>query len=419
MQKSNYNETNGIVVGPEISRIFAEIIFQDIDIYTLKTLKEIYNLEHKIDYDIKRYVDDYFIYVNDEKYLDLIHKLLAKKLEEYKLYFNESKTKKFKPPFISEISMAKIEISQLVERSITPFIEINHEIKTISIKRLSAYYSKSNYFISEVKKIIKQNVLKYEDVSSYVFSVFKKKLIQTFTYFHDYEADHKNIEEFLLYILDILFFLYAMSIKVNTTYTISKIIININKFIDVLSINKQNNIRKKIYDEIIFIIEKSCTIDKEISLEILNLLIASRGLGSQFNIPEQQLRKILKLEKIELLNYFQITSILYFCSNESIYSALKEEIIQYVIDLFKSKKSNGVDTDIFKETELSLLLMDILSCPFVSRRCKNKLMKTIIRDGSSKQIIDYVEKYLWFTNWNEISIEKLLIKKELKFGYEK
>ncbi len=31
MQKSNYNETNGIVVGPEISRIFSEIIFQRID----------------------------------------------------------------------------------------------------------------------------------------------------------------------------------------------------------------------------------------------------------------------------------------------------------------------------------------------------------------------------------------------------
>lgn len=28
MQRSNYNETNGIVIGPEVSRIFAEVIFQ-------------------------------------------------------------------------------------------------------------------------------------------------------------------------------------------------------------------------------------------------------------------------------------------------------------------------------------------------------------------------------------------------------
>ena len=31
MQKMNYNETNGIVIGPEFSRIFAEIILQYID----------------------------------------------------------------------------------------------------------------------------------------------------------------------------------------------------------------------------------------------------------------------------------------------------------------------------------------------------------------------------------------------------
>ncbi|CAN0142043.1 unnamed protein product, partial [Chrysoparadoxa australica] len=32
MQKMNYNETNGICIGPEVSRIFAETIFQRIDI---------------------------------------------------------------------------------------------------------------------------------------------------------------------------------------------------------------------------------------------------------------------------------------------------------------------------------------------------------------------------------------------------
>ena len=31
MQRLNYNETNGIVIGPEFSRIFAEIILQRVD----------------------------------------------------------------------------------------------------------------------------------------------------------------------------------------------------------------------------------------------------------------------------------------------------------------------------------------------------------------------------------------------------
>ena len=41
MQHSNYNETNGIVVGPEISRIFAEIILQQVDLNVLEKLNNL------------------------------------------------------------------------------------------------------------------------------------------------------------------------------------------------------------------------------------------------------------------------------------------------------------------------------------------------------------------------------------------
>ena len=66
MQKMNYNETNGIVIGPEFSRIFAELILQKID---KNVEKELYKKKHKFkeDYDIYRYVDDFFVFYNDEK----------------------------------------------------------------------------------------------------------------------------------------------------------------------------------------------------------------------------------------------------------------------------------------------------------------------------------------------------------------
>ena len=66
MQHSNYNETNGIVVGPEISRIFAEIILQQIDLNVLAKLNKS-NLKFGIDYDVRRYVDDYFVFSNNSE----------------------------------------------------------------------------------------------------------------------------------------------------------------------------------------------------------------------------------------------------------------------------------------------------------------------------------------------------------------
>jgi hypothetical protein len=62
MQQMNYNETNGIVIGPEFSRIFAELILQRID---KSVEKELYQkgYKYKEDYDVYRYVDDFFCFL--------------------------------------------------------------------------------------------------------------------------------------------------------------------------------------------------------------------------------------------------------------------------------------------------------------------------------------------------------------------
>jgi len=76
MQLANYNETNGIVVGPEISRIFAEIILQQIDINVLNQLENLEKLKFGVDFEIRRYVDDFFIFSNEEKNLKIIRSFM-------------------------------------------------------------------------------------------------------------------------------------------------------------------------------------------------------------------------------------------------------------------------------------------------------------------------------------------------------
>ena len=61
MQNMNYGETNGILIGAEISRIFAELILQKIDKNVQDKLRKKEYL-HKTHYEIFRYVDDYFIF---------------------------------------------------------------------------------------------------------------------------------------------------------------------------------------------------------------------------------------------------------------------------------------------------------------------------------------------------------------------
>lgn len=55
IRHGNHNETNGIPIGPEVSRIFAEILFQEID---RRVMQELADLKFRQDYEFRRYVDD-------------------------------------------------------------------------------------------------------------------------------------------------------------------------------------------------------------------------------------------------------------------------------------------------------------------------------------------------------------------------
>lgn len=113
MQHTNYNETNSIVVGPEISRIFAEIILQAVDLAILRQLKEKgYALGR--DYEIRRYVDDSYVYANSRKVLDDICAAYKEQLSFYKLDINEKKREYFERPFTSGVSNAKRQVNKMV-----------------------------------------------------------------------------------------------------------------------------------------------------------------------------------------------------------------------------------------------------------------------------------------------------------------
>ena len=98
MQRMNYNETNGIVIGPEFSRIFAEVILQQIDNNVLSKLasKKYYN---NVDYQCFRYVDDYFFFYNAEDIKDEALTLFTNELKTYKLTISNEKTLFFERPF--------------------------------------------------------------------------------------------------------------------------------------------------------------------------------------------------------------------------------------------------------------------------------------------------------------------------------
>jgi hypothetical protein len=155
MQATNYRETHGILIGPELSRIFAEIIFQKIDNNLITTLSQnSVCWRNKRDYEFRRYVDDYIIFFNDDNCIRDIVACLEKCLIEYKMHLNESKTSYSMRPFISEISMCKMELRDIIKSYFAN--KYNEEGKPKSISNPSSIANKA---IISLKAIIKNLVL--------------------------------------------------------------------------------------------------------------------------------------------------------------------------------------------------------------------------------------------------------------------
>ncbi|HCG54851.1 MAG TPA: hypothetical protein DEW39_01580 [Brevibacterium sp.] len=118
MQASNWGETHGICVGPESSRVFAEIIFQKLDLIIRQRLHNT-GLSGR-DYEILRYVDDFFVFVREEPDLDRVTAVISSVLEESGFTLNSSKTKDYTTPFTTAISERKASLKIFLKHAL-PF----------------------------------------------------------------------------------------------------------------------------------------------------------------------------------------------------------------------------------------------------------------------------------------------------------
>lgn len=114
MQRSNNNETNGIPIGAEFSRVFAELIFQNIDDCIVKKLEEVYQYKLKTHFEILRYVDDYFIFAINESVAGRVHGIISDELGKYNLYLGDKKLSKLERPFLTNKSEMVIEAKKIL-----------------------------------------------------------------------------------------------------------------------------------------------------------------------------------------------------------------------------------------------------------------------------------------------------------------
>ena len=261
MQSVNARETNGVVIGPEFSRIFAEIILQYIDRNVEQELWE-EKLCQKSNYECYRYVDDYFLFYNDEKDRRLFMESITKRLKEFKLQISPSKTEEFERPFITKVTIAKQRIEHLfsdifsiplweeVESNLVVEKEDENEDENLDkdqeiLEKKFNIYLPANIVNAQIKAIVKECEIEYRDIANYLLERMSQRLD---AFLNRYEKGFKKYERlmlkektnkdeieiqaqraqrkltnYLVSLIEVSFFVFNSNRQVNTTLKLQKI----------------------------------------------------------------------------------------------------------------------------------------------------------------------------------------------------
>lgn len=432
MNNSYFGNSHGIIVGPEFSRIFSEILLQSIDIEVKNKLSKYSNItngnvgiKENSDYVIKRYVDDYFLFYNDESVKNIIYSTVVDELESYKLHCNESKNISFSVPFITGVTIAKQQFKNLINDLFSKFDYLDDEKKKKGIVLpMNRYHQISNQTITDIKCVIYNNKISYSSITGYYFTLARIKVLEideSLNDFKDVPAQRNKVTNFLLIIIEISFFVHSMDFRVRSTYLISQIIIIINRISNELGKTNSELIKKKIYDESYLSIKTADNKKTLKDIECLNLLIAIRDIDLSYQLPSDTVEKIIGLDKDTVPNYFSLMTCLFYIQNKKEYLPTRKKIF----NIIKAKFNDGY-LNIKNDSELIHIFFDSVRCPYLTDKMKFEITTTALScfdDVNKKVVLELVaiiKERNWFIDWDKStsdSIERLLQKKELKAPY--
>lgn len=410
MQNINHNETNGILIGPEISRIFAEIILQSVDITVRKKLKD-RNLNFGRDFLIYRYVDDYFVFHDNEDIRHQIKMALQENLRAYKLSLNKGKEETLHRPIITPISIAKKRISDLLESTVV--CDISFDTSEPDALPKGSVYIGSPPLITEFKSILSTSGVNYGDILNYSLAIVERKLgtlCEKYDSCEKSESFSKQFSKSIEALLDFVFFVYAVSPKVNTTIKLCRICQRIIQFYKNRSIGfKYTSLIYQVINVRSRSVIDKISDGKNAQIEVMYLLVLMRQLGRNYRLHEVVLAKYFgfnlnndKYNPPEKIDYFSTVTLFFYIEDKIRYSRLKVALEQCVLSRFNLEKSS-----LQGNSEMLHLALDLIACPYVSAEMKSEILDCY---GMPRSDLPHIQKNseYWFTKWNRFDFSREL-----------
>lgn len=448
LQELVRTENKGIVIGPEFSRIYAEMILQHIDEQLDAAMLEKGYVRGE-NYVYYRYVDDGFLFYNDNELQEIWERLYEEQLGKFGLQQNVEKKKIYSQrPFVDSIATIKGKIADLInemwESRLDTFMGFT--------KMQRGEYDTpgkidSARFIRQYRYILQSGngEIEYKDIAVYTLGLVRNHLDQIKEEFNELYRQYTEAEitgtidergaelkkqyerEFLDYmqnVVKIVFFLLSCDLRMVTSMRVVSLVHSLQLYVRGVyqyEDNKKPSCRfphnvaveldEVISDEIRVLFDSN-TGKMETSMELLNLLDLQCLMIPNLHMSEQaMMRYVYPRGQFKNLNFFVIFEILHYIDSVPLdkFAHLRQYIYNQIASQIKKLKARGKSY-----TESVLTCMEMLCSPRVGEGIKRKILTYLgVPEDKIESTINFIKKQNdMFITWRNYKIDHAVMQFE-------
>lgn len=421
MRNANWAETNGILVGPEVSRIFAEIIMQEVD-----RRIEAQVVQSDLSITVRRYIDDYLIFGESEHDVRDCKKFIENSIQEFNLHLNQSKELLSRRPLISPLTVAR----ESVHGAISEFFTRARKSLTHS-PSADEFFSESaaDLLIAKIRKIAGSNKVSYAVLASSALAVMVRsihRLRVRCAAYSETDPPSKFGQTVISECLKVSLFLLCMDIRVATTHKAAKIFYESSFLAKKLRVNNRA-FEGQIVDSMRQILNRAGELGIK-GPEVVNLLVAVEAVCSRHRaVGVSDVARSLGADSgwdstVSQMNYFDLVSILYFSRRKVEFADAKLAAIAEI-----QSRIRAAGKEIGSRAEETLLFFDFISCPHIDKPLKEAMVRTVagevlgtqITETTAAEYTSQLSNEMGFVIWDGAKhFRALLERKELQPAYD-
>lgn len=313
IMKEMTNGNKGVAIGPEFSRVFAEIVLQRIDSEIEKKMEDKGLIQQK-DYVCLRYVDDCFFLYNEDKVKNEFIRIQNTVLASWSLSLNKDKKEVVTLPYITPITRAKDQVTAMIVEMFEFRLDTAKGLVHISEGIYDTPLKMSSHnCIKVIKSIMAGKGVEISKITSFLLSQLQKKLLKSLdsldSLLSEYQEANKEhlldkegtsilrkyeggTVRFLCELTEFLFFIFRVDTRMSSSIRIVSILDIIIRYTenklfkdsDAAFFNSnRSELYKTVHDELILILRNN-KLGAYNGLEICNLLSIMTDLPDNFAI---------------------------------------------------------------------------------------------------------------------------------------